>query len=209
MMIYALMRYGVPLPEDHHLEVSCRSYATVVFFAIAGPITILLGAGHSLEQHGVLGVVSLLGLYHLTLWAFIGIGAGLIMLFAFPAVGRRLVRWLAGLVERRYPERATRLRALEDDVNRSQRVPGRVLPGAGLAGAGGGRVAHRARARKQARGGGYVVLRMLDIHAQFVDVILLQTLITFLLYFAPTARRFGPGRVGVGGRSCRFMCRGN
>ena len=39
---------------------------------------------------------------------------------------------------------------------------------------------------------GYVVLRMLDIHANFIDVLLLQTLITFLLYFAPT-----PGGSGL------------
>ena len=39
---------------------------------------------------------------------------------------------------------------------------------------------------------GYVVLRALDIQAHFVDVLLLQTLITFLLYFAPT-----PGGSGL------------
>jgi glycosyltransferase 2 family protein len=39
---------------------------------------------------------------------------------------------------------------------------------------------------------GYVVLRMLGIHAPFVDVLLLQTFIVFLLYFAPT-----PGGSGV------------
>lgn len=38
----------------------------------------------------------------------------------------------------------------------------------------------------------YVVLRMLGIHAPFVDVLLLQTLIVFLLYFAPT-----PGGSGI------------
>ncbi len=39
---------------------------------------------------------------------------------------------------------------------------------------------------------GYVVLRMLDIPAPFLDVVLLQTLIVFLLYFAPT-----PGGSGL------------
>ncbi|HEU5050233.1 MAG TPA: lysylphosphatidylglycerol synthase transmembrane domain-containing protein, partial [Gemmatimonadales bacterium] len=39
---------------------------------------------------------------------------------------------------------------------------------------------------------GYVTLRALGIHANFVDVLLLQTLITFLLYFAPT-----PGASGI------------
>ncbi|MGH7753417.1 MAG: flippase-like domain-containing protein, partial [Gemmatimonadales bacterium] len=39
---------------------------------------------------------------------------------------------------------------------------------------------------------GYVTLRALGIHANFADVLLVQTLITFLLYFAPT-----PGGAGA------------
>ena len=39
---------------------------------------------------------------------------------------------------------------------------------------------------------GYVAMRTLGIHANFVDILLLQTLITFLLYFAPT-----PGASGI------------
>ena len=39
---------------------------------------------------------------------------------------------------------------------------------------------------------GYVALRALGIEANFVDVLLVQTLITFLLYFAPT-----PGASGI------------
>jgi hypothetical protein len=33
---------------------------------------------------------------------------------------------------------------------------------------------------------GYVALRAIGIHANFVDILLVQTLVTFLLYFAPT-----------------------
>ncbi len=39
---------------------------------------------------------------------------------------------------------------------------------------------------------GYVTLRVLNIPANFVDILLLQTFITFLLYFAPT-----PGSAGL------------
>jgi len=39
---------------------------------------------------------------------------------------------------------------------------------------------------------GYVAMRTLGIQAHFVDILLLQTLITFLLYFAPT-----PGASGI------------
>src|SRR5205823_2932427 len=39
---------------------------------------------------------------------------------------------------------------------------------------------------------GYVAMRALGLHANFVDILLLQTFITFLLYFAPT-----PGASGL------------
>src|SRR5690349_18047023 len=39
---------------------------------------------------------------------------------------------------------------------------------------------------------GYVALRTLALHTNFVDILLLQTFITFLLYFAPT-----PGASGL------------
>src|SRR5438309_4219649 len=39
---------------------------------------------------------------------------------------------------------------------------------------------------------GYVALRTLGLHTNFVDILLLQTFITFLLYFAPT-----PGSSGL------------
>ena len=40
---------------------------------------------------------------------------------------------------------------------------------------------------------GYVALRTLGLHANFVDILLVQTLVMFLLYFAPT-----PGASGIG-----------
>ena len=40
---------------------------------------------------------------------------------------------------------------------------------------------------------GYVALRALGISANFVDILLVQTLVMFLLYFAPT-----PGASGIG-----------
>jgi glycosyltransferase 2 family protein len=40
---------------------------------------------------------------------------------------------------------------------------------------------------------GYVALRALGLHANFVDILLIQTLVMFLLYFAPT-----PGASGIG-----------
>jgi uncharacterized protein (TIRG00374 family) len=40
---------------------------------------------------------------------------------------------------------------------------------------------------------GYVALRAVGLHANFVDILLVQTLVMFLLYFAPT-----PGASGIG-----------
>ena len=40
---------------------------------------------------------------------------------------------------------------------------------------------------------GYVALRVIGIEANFVDILLVQTLVMFLLYFAPT-----PGASGIG-----------
>jgi uncharacterized protein (TIRG00374 family) len=190
MMVYALMRCGVPAPEAT-ISSLMTFVATVIFFAIAGPLTILLGAGHSLEQHGVLGVVSLLDLYHLTLGTFIGIGGALILVFAFPKVGQALVRRTATLLQRRYPAQAARVRRLEEGVERSHECLVAFFRGRGwLALAAGVVLSAAAHANKLLAG--YVVLRMLGLHGQFVDVILLQTLITFLLYFAPT-----PGGSGL------------
>jgi len=43
---------------------------------------------------------------------------------------------------------------------------------------------------------GYVALRVIGIEAHFVDVLLVQTLITFLLYFAPTPGASGRSVAG-------------
>jgi hypothetical protein len=190
MMVYALMRCGVPAPEAT-ISSLMTFVATVIFFAIAGPITILLGAGHSLERHGVLGGVNMLDLYHLTLGTFIGVGVALILVFAFPKVGHAVVRRTAALLERRYPARAARVRSLAEGVERSHECLVAFFRGRGwLALSAGVVLSAAAHANKLLAG--YVVLRMLGIHAHFVDVILLQTLITFLLYFAPT-----PGGSGL------------
>ncbi len=54
VMIYAMKRAGIPLPEGM-ISALMSFVATVVFFAVAGPIAVFLGAGQSLEQHGILG----------------------------------------------------------------------------------------------------------------------------------------------------------
>ena len=55
MTMYTMRRYGVPLPVA--VTSTFMSFvATILFFAIAGPLALLFGAGRSLGQRGnVLG----------------------------------------------------------------------------------------------------------------------------------------------------------
>jgi uncharacterized protein (TIRG00374 family) len=192
VMIYALKRYGVPLPEAM-ISSLMTFVATVVFFAVAGPVALLLGAGHSLERHGILGrAFTLYDLFRLSLGAFIAIGLVMIALFVFPGLARRLAQRLVTWLDTRGSRRlAGRVAELREGVDRSHDCLVAFFRGRGW-GAMAVAVVLSALAFANRLAAGYVVLRMLDIRAHFVDVILLQTLITFLLYFAPT-----PGGSGL------------
>jgi uncharacterized protein (TIRG00374 family) len=193
IMIYTLKRWGVPIPEAM-ISSLMTFVATVVFFAIAGPLAVFLGAGRSLEQHGVLGeAITLYDLFNLSLAGFIAIGGVILFLIAFPELARRLAQAVVELLGSRVGTRlASRLQSLREGIDRSQECLVAFFRGRGwLYLAAAVLVTPVTFANRLAAG--YVVLKMLGIHhAQFVDVILLQTLITFLLYFAPT-----PGGSGL------------
>ena len=191
LMIYALKRYGVPLPEAT-ISSLMTFVATVMFFAVAGPVALLLGAGRSLEQHGILGrAFTLYDLFRLSLGGFIAIGLLMIALFAFPEVARRIGQRLVSWLERRRPRLASRVNEMREGVDRSHECLVAFFRGKGWA-ALAAAVVLSSLAFANRLAAGYVVLRALDIQAHFVDVLLLQTLITFLLYFAPT-----PGGSGL------------
>jgi len=191
LMIYALKRYGVPLPEAT-ISSLMTFVATVMFFAVAGPVALLLGAGRSLEQHGILGrAFTLYDLFRLSLGGFIAIGLLMIALFAFPEVARRIGQRLVSWLERRRPRLASRVNEMREGVDRSHECLVAFFRGKGWA-ALAAAVVLSSLAFGNRLAAGYVVLRALDIQAHFVDVLLLQTLITFLLYFAPT-----PGGSGL------------
>lgn len=191
MMIYTLKRYGVPIPEAM-ISSLMTFVATVVFFAVAGPLALFLGAGRSLEQHGILGLLTLYDLFRLSLGGFIAIGMAMVLLFVFPGAARGVARALVGWLEAHRSARlASRVEAMRDGVDRSHECLVAFFRGKGWAALAGAVLlsplsfANRLLA-------GYVVLRALGIQAHFIDVLLLQTLITFLLYFAPT-----PGGSGL------------
>lgn len=190
--IYTLKRYGTPIPEGM-IATFMSFVSTILFFVIAGPVAVALGAGRSLEEHGVLGAaITLNDLFRLSLGGFIGVGLVLLALMLFPGVARRLAQRIAGWLERQgNPKLAGHMATLRDGIDRSQEAMQAFFRGRGwLALAGSVVFTTLALANKLVAG--YIVLRALGIHAPFVDVVLLQTLIMFLLYFAPT-----PGSSGL------------
>jgi hypothetical protein len=190
MMIYAMRRAGVPLPVA--VTATLMSFiATVLFFAIAGPLAIMLGAGRSLGHHGNVLGLTLYDLFLGSLGVFVGIGVVLVIVILFPGLARG---WLHRLAEklsrrsRRVAERIERIQSGIDDAHHS--VLAFNSPRGWLALLWATILSGPSHANKLLAG--YVALRAVGIHAQFVDVLLLQTLITFLLYFAPT-----PGASGI------------
>src|SRR2546425_758923 len=91
-MMWVMRRAGVRLPEAM-TSTFMTFVATVVFFAIAGPLAIYLGAGKSLAQHNVVLGITYYGLFRTSLTIF-GI-LGVVMLVAMVFPGWR-VGWSAG-----------------------------------------------------------------------------------------------------------------
>ena len=185
-MIWAMHRAGVPVPEAT-IATFMSFVGTVVFFAIAGPAAILLGAGRSLKAHGVpLLHLSLYDVFKVSAWGFVVTGGLHLFVLLFPGQARRLIHWVIGWLERHGGARiAGRMAVLREGIDRMQECVVKFLSPAGwLAMLGGVVTSSLAHANKLLAG--YVVLRALGIHANLSDVLLVQTTIAFLLYFAPT-----------------------
>jgi uncharacterized protein (TIRG00374 family) len=193
VMIYTMKRYGVPIPEA--MTSTLMSFVTtMVFFAIAGPVAVVLGAGRSLAAHDIpLVNLSLYDLFAASAATFSVIGALMLFMLAFPSAAARLFHGAIAWLERHHGERfARRVEAMRSGVDRMHecvlayvRRPSGWL--AMLVGVFTSGLAHANRLVA-----GYVALRALGIEAHFVDVLILQTTISFLLYFAPT-----PGGAGA------------
>src|SRR5216110_4063623 len=189
-MMWAMGRAGVRLPEAM-TSTFMTFVATVVFFAVAGPLAIYLGAGKSLAQHKIVLGITYYGLFRTSLTIF-GI-LGVVMLFAmvFPSWLRDGVHWLAGRLERKSHRIAARIEQLREGIDRAHECLvafGNPKGWVALFWA----VLLSAPSHANKLLAGYVALRALGIPANFVDILLLQTFITFLLYFAPT-----PGSAGL------------
>jgi uncharacterized protein (TIRG00374 family) len=190
MLMYTMRRYGVPLP----VGVTCTFLsfvATVAFFAIAGWLAILAGAGRSLGHKGNVLGLSLYDLFLGTLWIIGAIGIVMGLIFAFPRATSSLLHRIAEAISRRSRRVADRLERLRAGIDEAQaslaafNSPRGWLSLFWATVLSGPSHANRLLA-------GYVALRALGIHAHFVDILLVQTLVMFLLYFAPT-----PGASGI------------
>lgn len=191
-MVYVMRRYGVPLPET--LSSTLMDFlATVVFFAVAGPVAILLGAGRSLEAHGIpLVNLSFYDLFKATAGIWLGLGLLIVFIVVFPGTTRRLLHAVVGWLGRHHGSPlAARLDGLRSGIDRIHDCVVLYFRGMGwVAMALGVLTSALAHATKYLSG--YVALRALGLNADFVDVLILQTTIAFLLYFAPT-----PGSSGM------------
>ncbi len=192
MLIYAMKRSGIPLPEAM-ISALMTFVTTVLFFSVAGPVAVFFGAGQSLEEYGVLGqAITLNDLFRISLGGFIVVGVVILLVIMFPGIASRVARSLTRRLTKRGSARlVTRLATIEEGIDRAHQALVAFFHGRGwfamLLG-----VLLTGAAQANRLLAGYVVLRMLNIHAPFVDVLLLQTFIVFLLYFAPT-----PGGSGL------------
>jgi uncharacterized protein (TIRG00374 family) len=192
-MIYTMKRAGVPIPEA--MTAALMSFlTTVVFFAVAGPLAVAFGAGRSLEAHGIpLINVSLYDVFQTSAAAFGVVGALMLVAVGFPTWTARRLHAIIGWLERHHGERVAR--KVEDLRAGVDRMHGCVLayfrtPSGLLQMVVGVFTSGLAHANRLVAG--YVAMRAFGLQAHFIDVLILQTTISFLLYFAPT-----PGGAGA------------
>lgn len=189
-MMWVMRRGGVRLPEAM-TSTFMTFVATVAFFALAGPLAIYLGAGKSLARHNLVLGITYYGLFRTSLTIFGVLGVIMLVAMVFPAWLRDRVQWLAGRLERRSARIAARIVMLRAGIDRAHEcLVAFGSPRGWLALLWAVLLSAPSHANKLLAG--YVALRALGIPANFVDILLLQTFITFLLYFAPT-----PGSAGL------------
>jgi uncharacterized protein (TIRG00374 family) len=191
MTMYTMRRYGVPLPVA--VTATFVSFvATILFFAIAGPLAVVFGAGRSLGQRGNVLGLSLFDLFLGSLTIIAGIGVLMAFVMFFPRLVRDLIHRAAEAIGRRNRRVADRLEKLRAGIDLAhESLVAFNSPRGWLALFWATILSGPSHANKLLAG--YVALRALGIHTNFVDILLVQTLVMFLLYFAPT-----PGASGVG-----------
>lgn len=190
LTVYSMKRVGVPVPKA--ITATLMSFiATVIFFAVGGPLALAFGAGKALGERGNVLGLSLLDLFKGSMGIFALLGVILLTVMVAPAMVSRGIHRLTEALGRRSARVAARLAGLRAGIDlASDSMRAFNTPRGWLALFWATLVSGPSHANKLLAG--YVALRAVGIEANFVDVLLVQTLITFLLYFAPT-----PGASGV------------
>jgi len=190
LTVYSMKRVGVPVPKA--ITATLMSFiATVIFFAIGGPLALAFGAGKALGERGNVLGLSLLDLFKGSMGIFAILGVVLLTVMIAPAMVSRGIHRIAEALGRRSARVTARLEGLRSGIDQaSDSMRAFNTPRGWLALFWATLVSGPSHANKLLAG--YVALRAVGIEANFVDVLLVQTLITFLLYFAPT-----PGASGV------------
>lgn len=190
MMMYTMKRHGVSLPVA--LTSTFMTFmATVAFFAVAGPLAVWLGGGKSLAAHGIALGITYYGLFKTSLTVFGVLGVVMLAAMFFPRLVRDLLLRAANRLGRRSRRIAARIEDLRRGIERGHECLAAFRsPRGWLALFWAVILSAPSHANKLLAG--YVALRALGIPADFLDILLLQTFITFLLYFAPT-----PGASGL------------
>lgn len=190
LTVYSMKRVGVPVPKA--ITATLMSFiATVIFFAIGGPLALAFGAGKALGERGNVLGLSLLDLFKGSMGIFAILGVLLLTVMVAPALVSRGIHRIAEALGRRSTRVSARLEGLRAGIDQaSDSMRAFNTPRGWLALFWATVISGPSHANKLLAG--YVALRAVGIEANFVDVLLVQTLITFLLYFAPT-----PGASGV------------
>lgn len=191
MTMYTMRRYGVPLPVA--VSSTFMSFvATILFFAIAGPLAIVFGAGRSLGGRGNVLGLSLYDLFLGSLGIIAIIGMLMVVVVFFPRFVADLIHRAAEAIGRRSRRVADRLEGLRHGIDQAhESVVAFNTPRGWLSLFWATVLSGPSHANKLLAG--YVALRTIGLEPNFVDILLVQTLVMFLLYFAPT-----PGASGIG-----------
>src|SRR5215204_6728544 len=116
MTMYTMRRYGVPLPVA--VTSTFMSFvATVLFFAIAGPLAVFFGAGRSLGQRGNVLGLSLFDLFLGSLMIIAAIGVLMAVVMVFPKMVRDFLHRVAESIGRRHHGVAARLEKLRIGID--------------------------------------------------------------------------------------------
>jgi uncharacterized protein (TIRG00374 family) len=190
VMIWAMRRYGIPYPEGT-TSGFVSFVATILFLAIVGPLALALGAGESLRYQGLLPGVTVLGLFRASLSVFVGIVVLILAVLIFPRRVSALLHRMAPALARLHPSFEAKLEGLRVGIDKASDCILTFKSPRGMATLAGA-VALTMLCYANKLLAGYVAMRALHLHADFADVLVLQTLITFLLYFVPT-----PGGSGL------------